>query len=91
MLKDRKRIEGHQLYYFTTCPYCIFVRLALWRYRLDVPLKDIIFHPGNNADLVSGGGKNQVPCLRIESEAGDVRWMYESADIVRYLKREFSA
>ncbi len=44
------------MYYFATCPYCIFVRLALWRYRLDVPLKDIIFHPRNNADLVSGWG-----------------------------------
>ena len=52
-----------------------------------MPLKDILFHPQNNADLLAGGGKDQVPCLRIENENGDVRWLYESIDIVRYLKQ----
>jgi glutaredoxin 2 len=51
-----------------------------------MPLKDIMFHPANNTDLIAGGGKNQVPCLRIESENGHVQWMYESIDIIRYLK-----
>ena len=45
-----------------------------------------MFHPENNADLIAGGGKSQVPCLRIEDEKGDVSWMYESLDIIRYLK-----
>lgn len=36
--------------------------------------------------LISGGGKTQVPCLRIETENGQVEWMYESDDIIRYLK-----
>jgi glutathione S-transferase len=26
-----------------------------------------------------------VPCLRIESEEGEVKWMYESMDIMGYL------
>lgn len=81
----------YQLYYFSTCPYCIFVRLALWWLNLKIPLKDIMLHPGNNADLIAGGGKSQVPCLRIESENGDVRWMYESIDIIRYLKSELTS
>lgn len=79
-------VAGHQLYYFGTCPYCIFVRLALWWLGLKMPLKDIMFHPANNTDLIAGGGKSQVPCLRIEGENGQVRWMYESIDIIRYLK-----
>jgi glutaredoxin 2 len=51
-----------------------------------MPLKDVMSDPSNNTELVAGGGKSQVPCLRIESENGEVRWMYESVDIVRYLK-----
>jgi len=36
-------------------------------------------------NLIDGGGKSQVPCLRIESEDGAVQWMYESRDIINYL------
>jgi len=36
--------------------------------------------------LIQGGGKPQVPCLRIENEDGSIEWMYESDDIIRYLK-----
>ena len=37
------------------------------------------------SQLMQGGGKTQVPCLRIESDEGAVQWMYESDDIVNYL------
>ena len=79
------------MYYFSTCPYCIIVRLSLWWLGLKIPLKEIMFHPENNADLIAGGGKSQVPCLRIEDENGDVHWMYESIDIIRYLKTELAS
>jgi len=88
---NRKQIAGHDLYYFSTCPYCIAVRLALWWLGLRIPLHDIMFHPEKNAELFAGGGKSQVPCLRIESENGDVRWMYESIDIIRYLRTKLAA
>lgn len=88
MLSKRKSIAGHQLYYFATCPYCIFVRLALAWWGLKIPLREIMFNARNNADLIAGGGKSQVPCLRIETGSGDVRWLYESIDIVRYCKTE---
>ncbi|HUT41183.1 MAG TPA: glutathione S-transferase N-terminal domain-containing protein [Gammaproteobacteria bacterium] len=86
--RDRKQLEGHQLYYFSTCPYCIAVRAVLWWRGIRIPLKDIMFDAGNNADLIAGGGKGQVPCLRIEHENGSVEWMYESVDIIRYLQSE---
>ena len=44
--------------------------------------------PGHNQALLSGGGKTQVPCLKIEDGAGKVRWMYESGDILAYLETE---
>jgi len=81
-----RQVKGHQLYYFGACPYCLVVRLALWWLGIKIPLKDVLLHPDNNADLVAGGGKSQVPCLRIEKENGEVQWMYESIDIIRYLK-----
>ena len=59
---------------------------------LELPLKDIgLFHFENKAELIAGGGKKQVPCLRIEDERGDVQWMYESGDIIRYLKRQLAS
>jgi len=88
LISKPKPITGHQLYYFSTCPYCIFVRLALLWWGLKIPLREIMFNSRNNADLIAGGGKSQVPCLRIETENGDVRWLYESIDIVRYLKTD---
>jgi glutathione S-transferase len=32
-----------------------------------------------------------VPCLRIEDNNGDVRWMYESGDIISYLDQRFNS
>jgi len=85
-----KRLKGHELFCFSTCPYCIKVRLALWWIGLKLPLRDILFYPENKAELIAGGGKKQVPCLRIEDETGGVRWLYESSDIIRYLKRQLA-
>ena len=41
----------------------------------------------NAKALMLGGGKTQVPCLRIEHENGRVECMYESIDIIQYLKQ----
>jgi glutathione S-transferase len=90
MRSSKKNVTGHQLFYYSTCPFCLVVRFALWRLGLKIPLKEILYHPKNNADLVAGGGKSQVPCLRIESESGDIQWLYESTDIIQYLKNELA-
>ena len=37
-------------------------------------------------ELIRGGGSPTVPCLRIEDSSGDVRWLYESLDIIKFLK-----
>ena len=87
MSRIKKQLTGHQLFYYAACPVCIKVRLALWFMGLELPLKDILSHPENRAELIAGGGKQQVPCLRIEDEHNGVSWMYESSDIIRYLWR----
>jgi len=82
----KKLLQGHQLYYFATCPFCIKVRMALWKMRLRIPLRNIHRHAKYKKQLEEGGGKLQVPCLRIEKEEDGVTWLYESDDIIRYLQ-----
>jgi glutathione S-transferase len=37
-------------------------------------------------ELLEQGGKVKVPCLRIEQD-GQVKWLYESNDIIAYLNK----
>ena len=75
-----------QLYHFNSCPYCIRVKLAIKRMGIKIASKNIHANRAFQTELVKGGGKKQVPCLRIE-EKGDVSWLYESGDILAYLKK----
>ena len=77
------------LYLFAACPYCLKVRWAIRRLQLHIDLRDAANDPTHREDLLEDGGKYQTPCLRIEEESGETRWMYESADIIRYLERQF--
>ena len=56
---------------------------------ISLELRDIGDSNEHRSALLAGGGKTQVPCLRIEDETGQTRWMYESADICAYLERHF--
>ena len=78
--------NSHELYYFRSCPFCIKVLVVMKLMRIKLPLKNIKDDAANKSALVSGGGKKQVPCLRIEKSEGDVKWLYESSDIINYLK-----
>lgn len=76
-----------QLFQFKSCPYCVKVRRAMVRLNMDIELRDTRKNPDDKAALLAGGGKTQVPCLRIEHDDGRVEWMYESADIVAFLEK----
>jgi glutathione S-transferase len=62
------------------------VRTTLFAKGLKMEMKDTAFNPENRAELIAGGGKGQVPCLRIEKNDGSIEWMYESGDINHYIK-----
>ncbi len=81
--------EKLALYHFRSCPYCVRVRRAIDKLGLSIELRDIRQDGARREELIGGGGKKTVPCLRIE-QGGEVRWMYESRDIVRYLEQRFS-
>ena len=85
MFKIRKNIPNHQLFYFDTCPFCIKVRFALWKMGIKVNMKDILLRRENKAELIAGGGKKQVPCLRIE-KSNEIEWLYESDAIIKYFQ-----
>ncbi|MBI1368300.1 MAG: glutaredoxin [Planctomycetes bacterium] len=74
------------LYYKPTCPYCIRVLEALEDMGRVIELRNINADRAHYYDLVQGGGKGQVPCLRIASPDGSVSWLYESLDIIAYLQ-----
>ncbi|MFH2134689.1 MAG: glutathione S-transferase N-terminal domain-containing protein [Pseudomonadota bacterium] len=78
------------LYHFKTCPFCIKVRHEMGRLSLPIELRDAQHDAEHKEALLQGGGKVQTPCLRITGDDGQVQWMYESGDIIRYLQQRFA-
>ena len=77
--------ETYQLFKYDTCPFCLRVmRFLQSKPALEVEMRDIYNEPGAMRELAQGGGRTTVPCLRIQS-GDEVRWMYESLDIMGYL------
>ncbi len=78
------------LYQFKACPFCVKVRFTIKRLGLNIETRDAKNNPQYKKELVEQGGQSMVPCLRIEKEDGTAQWMYESADIIRFLTERFS-
>ncbi|CAA0100883.1 Uncharacterised protein [BD1-7 clade bacterium] len=78
--------ENLALYHYNACPFCAMTRQALKHFKLNVEQRDIQRHRPHRQQLVKGGGRAQVPCLRIEHDNGRVEWLYESRDIIDYLR-----
>ena len=70
------------LYHFTECPYCAKVYAFLKTHGVTIPMKNIRENPKFREELISIGGKGQVPCLVIDGKA-----MYESEDIVQWMEK----
>ncbi|MCB1857897.1 MAG: glutaredoxin [Gammaproteobacteria bacterium] len=78
------------LYQYRTCPFCIKTRRAIKRLSLPIRTLDAQHDQSAREALRSGGGEVKVPCLRIEEDDGQVRWLYESNAIIDYLQARFS-
>ena len=78
------------LYQFKTCPFCIKVRRAMRGLSLKVELRDAQHDQINRAALLQGGGQIKTPCLKITDAQGNTQWMYESDEIIRYLRQCFA-
>ncbi|MFH1360770.1 MAG: glutaredoxin [Candidatus Omnitrophota bacterium] len=70
------------LYVRDGCPYCRKVLQFLEGQKLTVPLKKISDSEKIRSELISLGGKSQVPCLSIDGKP-----LYESDDIIEWFKK----
>lgn len=79
------------LYHYDSCPFCQRVRHAIAALGITIKLADIMRDASHRQALLEGGGRATVPCLRIDDPAAGkpVTWLYESADIIRYLREHF--
>lgn len=78
------------LYQYKACPFCVKVRRAIKRQSLAIETHDAKRCEIARAELLTGGGKLKVPCLKIIDNEGKENWMYESKDIIHYLEQRFS-
>lgn len=87
-------VQGVSLYQFYACPFCVKTRRAIHRLNLPIAVRDAQNDPVHREELLQGGGRIKVPCLRLDEvdSNGEVttRWMYESGDIIDYLEKKFA-
>lgn len=83
-----EKTQNLSLYQLNACPFCVKVRRAMRREGIDLELRNIKDKTtGYRDELIANGGKATVPCLRIEGTGEQVEWLYESSDIIEYLKK----
>ena len=79
--------EQYVLYHTAACPFCRRVRAFLDRSGIEIPMRDTTRDTGAFRELLAGGGRSMVPCLKITNANGETTWLYESNDIIKYLSR----
>jgi glutaredoxin 2 len=73
------------LYHRNFCMFCSRVISVINQLNLDIDGKNIWQDGEALRDLEVATGRSTVPVLRIELANGEVTWLAESNDIVRYL------
>jgi glutaredoxin 3 len=72
------------LYYYESCPFCQMVLRYIQGNKIEnITLKNTMTDPSARQNLITIGGKSQVPCLVIDNKP-----IYESTDIINYLKEK---
>lgn len=75
------------LYYTQSCPFCVRVLMALPDMNVEVEKRNLNSDPKWRQELSQATGRTTVPCLKITDDSGKEQWMFESADIIRYLQK----
>ena len=73
------------------CPFCRRVTNFLDLNQYSLPMRDVAQDQEAYRELVEGGGRGTVPCLRIIENNGSIRWLYESIDIIEFIQGELAA
>jgi len=80
---------GLVLYGYPQCPFCNRVLSAIDQLGIDIPLNNTMQDAGHREAVLEAMGRGTVPVLRVEDTPGEVEWIPESADIIRYLMDRF--
>jgi glutaredoxin 3 len=72
------------LYKFDSCPFCLRVLSYLKGRDISITMRDTMRDAGAKEELVSLGGKAQVPCLLIDGKP-----LYESSDIIDWFEENW--
>ncbi len=86
---DTAESDRLALYFMPTCPFCQRVMKVIAKLGIDVEMRNIIRNPERRDELIGARDRATVPVLWIKSPDGDVRWMPESLDIIRYLEKTY--
>ena len=79
--------EQYVLYQQAACPFCRRVRAFLDRSGIEISMRDTMRDMAAFRELLVGGGRTTVPCLKMTNTNGETTWLYESNDIIEYLSR----
>jgi glutathione S-transferase len=91
-------IKNLALYHYPSCPFCGITAEAIKNMEKGASDKQIVFkidqrdilkQPEYRNELIKGGGKPQVPCLKIETGNGATHWLYESSAIIEFLQQRY--
>ena len=85
--KINKITTDYKLYQYNACPFCVKVRRFFKRESLSIDLVDAK-QESFKQELIHNGGKQKVPCLKVELKNKSVRWIYESNDIIEFISKE---
>ena len=90
-LKIDEETKNWRLYQLEACPFCVKVRREMARLSVQIPIKDVKKSPDAFRELMEGGKEDQVPCLVIPGTSGKEEWLYESSEIVSFLRTKFAS
>ena len=82
-----KEGESYQLFKTDLCGYCYRVRDFAEQQGISLTLRDTMTDMEAFRELLQGGGRSTVPCLKIQ-RVDETVWMYESMDIIDYLNEQ---
>ena len=77
------------LYQFFACPFCVKTRRAMYKLNLPIGKKSAANGSEYRKELAQGGGRIQVPCLRVRHASGEDQWIYDSKAIISFLQEKF--
>jgi len=81
--------SNFSLYQFNACPFCVKVRRKIRSLSLNIELRDAKGNFKFKEELMKKGGRYKVPCLRIDCDNEEIKWIYGSDDINELLESKY--